>query len=136
MKKRANAKAPHRRKRVPRDPETTLQRGMSGEGADVDAAETMASTGDAAGSFSEVASGTATGFGVDRGEAVGTGGLAAGEDRDEVAGGDWWRENFRRRSYFPPEESAERFGEDEPTGWQKAADLEDDDDPGRDPEKE
>jgi len=76
------------------DPETTIQRGMTTEAADVDEAETMASTGNAAGSFQEIASGTATGVGLDREERVGTGGLAAGEDSDAVEAGDWWLENL------------------------------------------
>lgn len=61
---------------------------MSEEAIDVDEAETMASSGDASNSFQEIASGSATGLGIDRAESTGTGGLAAGEDTDEVAEGD------------------------------------------------
>jgi hypothetical protein len=48
------------------DPEDALEDGMSAEGAEVDRAETLASTGDAKGSFREIASGSATGVGIDR----------------------------------------------------------------------
>jgi len=61
---------------------------MSPEGAAVDEGETMASTGDQEGAFQDIASGTATGLGIDRGEEIGTGGLVADDDRDEVAEGD------------------------------------------------
>lgn len=105
------------------DPEKTMQRGMSTEGEEVDDSETMASTGDSEGAFQEIASGSATGLGIDRGEAVGTGGLAADEDLDEVAEGDSWRQNFRRRPYFAPGRSAEHFEPGERLGWVSGADL-------------
>jgi len=68
---------------------------MSTEGAEGDDAETMASTGNADASFQQIASGSATGLGLDRDEKIGTGGLAAGEDSDDVEAGDWWRMNLR-----------------------------------------
>ena len=77
----------------PHDPEDSIRRGMATEAAAEDEAETMASTGDSAGAFREIVTGTATGLGVDREETVGTGGLAAGEDLDETAEG-----GTRRRS--------------------------------------
>jgi hypothetical protein len=52
--------------RLDHDPEDLVEEGMSEEAADVDRAETLASTGDADGSFREIASGTATGLGLDR----------------------------------------------------------------------
>ena len=105
------------------DPEDTMQRGMSSEAEDVDEAETMASTGDAEGSFREIVTGSATGLGIDRGESIGTGGLAAGEDLDEVAEGDYWRQNFERRPFEEPERSAERFEPGERLGWVSSAGL-------------
>ena len=66
---------------IPHDTEDTTRRGMSSEAAAADDAETMASTGDSDNSFQDVVAGTATGLGIDRGESIGTGGLAAGEDR-------------------------------------------------------
>jgi hypothetical protein len=77
-----------RKKRAPRhlhDPERTLRQGMTKEGQEIDTSETMASTGDSAGSFREIVSGSATGIGVDRGESIGAEGLAAGDDSEEVA---------------------------------------------------
>jgi hypothetical protein len=73
--------------------------GMSTEGTVADEAETMASIGNSEGTFTDIATGTATGLGLDRGASIGTGGLAAGEDLDAVAEGDYWRQNFRRRAY-------------------------------------
>ena len=52
--------------RLEHDPEDALEEGMSDEAAEVDRAETLASTGDADGSFRDIASGSATGVGVDR----------------------------------------------------------------------
>lgn len=52
--------------RLDHDPEELLEEGMSTEAEGVDRAETLASTGDADGSFQEIASGSATGAGVDR----------------------------------------------------------------------
>ncbi|HEY2797477.1 MAG TPA: hypothetical protein VGK26_06275 [Thermoanaerobaculia bacterium] len=52
--------------RMDHDPEDLVEEGMSTEAAGVDRAETLASTGDAEGSFQEIASGSATGTGVDR----------------------------------------------------------------------
>ena len=113
------------------DPELTARRGMSTEGAEVDEAETMASTGDEAGSFREIASGTATGLGIDRGEAAGTGGFAADEDLDSVAEGDWSRQWYRREPFSPPEKSAERYDLSEHAhhrfGWEIGADLDEGD---------
>ena len=86
-----------RRPPASHDPEDSLRRGMTPEAAAEDEAETMASTGDSQGAFREIVTGTATGLGIDRGESVGTGGLAAGEDLDEVAEGDYWRQNYERR---------------------------------------
>jgi hypothetical protein len=74
---------------------------MTKEAAEVDDAETMASTGNASASFQEIASGTATGRGLDREETVGTGGLAAGEDADPVAEGDWYREELLAPAAYP-----------------------------------
>jgi hypothetical protein len=112
----------------PHDPEVTARRGMSSEGSVEDEAETMASTGDAGGAFQEIAAGTATGLGVDRGESIGTGGLAAGEDLDEVAEGDYWRQNFERRPYRDAGHSYEQFELGRPDssgrrGWQTGAGL-------------
>ena len=107
----------------PHDPEKTSQLGMSSEAVAEDEAETMASTGNSANSFQEVASGTATGLGVDRGEAIGTGGLAAGEDLDEVAAGDYWRQNFERNPYREPERPYDRYEPGERLGWVSAAGL-------------
>ena len=81
------------------DPEATARAGMSSEGVTADDAETMASTGNSEASFMDTVAGTATGIGIDRGESIGTGGLAAGEDLDPVAEGDYWRENLRREPY-------------------------------------
>ena len=75
-----------------------------------------------------------TGLGIDRGEATGTGGLASGEDRDEVAEGDYWRQGVEDGDYWeqglrkrPPgtdDQSAERFDvEGRELGWEKGADL-------------
>jgi hypothetical protein len=105
------------------DPEETARAGMSPEGAAEDEAETMASTGDSAGSFVEIASGTATGLGLDRGESIGTGGLAAGEDLDEVAAGDYWREYFERNPFRDPESPYYQCEPGECLGWEKAAGL-------------
>jgi hypothetical protein len=106
------------------DPESTMRAGMSTEASGVDAGETMASTGDEERAFEEIAAGTATGLGIDRGEAIGTGGLASGEDRDEVAEGDYWRQNFRSDPDAADDQSVERFDlQGESLGWEKGADL-------------
>ncbi|MEP6800928.1 MAG: hypothetical protein ABJC07_03255 [Acidobacteriota bacterium] len=58
--------------------------------------------------------------GGDRAVSTGTGGLAAGEDLDPVAEGDYWRENFRRRPYY---EAAREYSDYEPSyryGWERA----------------
>ena len=58
--------------------------------------------------------------GGDRAVSTGTGGLAAGEDLDPVAEGDYWRENFRRRPYY---EAEREFSHYEPAyryGWERA----------------
>jgi hypothetical protein len=113
------------------DPEETSRKGMSSEGEGVDQAETMASTGDEANAFQEIASGTATGLGIDRGEAVGTGGLAADEDLNPVAEGDWERQWFRREPFSPPEKPAEHYNLSEHGhhrfGWETGADLDEGD---------
>jgi hypothetical protein len=62
-------------------------------------------------------------MGGDRAISSGTGGLAAGEDLDPVAEGDYWRENFRRSPYDAAEtedryEPAYRFG------WTRAGQYE------------
>lgn len=59
-------------------------------------------------------------IGGDRAVSTGTGGLAAGEDLDPVAEGDYWRENFRRRPYY---EAEKEFSDYEPAyryGWERA----------------
>lgn len=122
------------RRKKPHDPESTMRAGMSTEASGVDAGETMASTGDEERAFEEIAAGTATGLGIDRGEAIGTGGLASGEDRDEVAEGDYWRQGVEQENYFQKglrqdpatddDQSAERFDlEGKELGWEKGADL-------------
>jgi len=108
------------RPRAAHDPEEVLGRGMSSEGVAEDEAETMASTGDSEGSFRDIVTGTATGLGIDRGESIGTGGLAAGEDLDEVAEGDYWRQNFQRRPYYEPGRPYERYEPGYRYGWQSA----------------
>jgi hypothetical protein len=106
------------------DPEGFAREGMSEEAADVDEAETMASSGDASNSFQEIASGSATGLGIDRGESLGTGGLAAGEDEDEVAEGDWWRQGLEDPA-VPNESSVERYDlEGRRLGWESGVDFE------------
>ncbi len=106
------------------DPETTARKGMSAEAAAVDDGETMASTGDEEGAFQQIASGTATGLGLDRGENIGTGGLASDEDRDDVAEGDYLRQLLRSDPFAAPERSAEHIdGEHGRLGWETGADL-------------
>jgi hypothetical protein len=106
------------------DPEGFARSGMSEEARDVDEAETMASSGDASNSFVEIASGSATGLGIDRAEAIGTGGLAAGEDEDEVAEGDWWRQELEDPA-LPNESSIERYDlEGRRLGWESGVDFE------------
>lgn len=104
--------------------EDAMRDGMSTEAAAVDTGETMASTGDADSMFREVASGTATGLGVDRGGATGVGGLAAGEDLDPVAEGDYWREAFTRRPYYDASRPYEDYEPGYRLGWEAAADPE------------
>lgn len=100
------------------DPEAALREGMSPEASGVDAGETMASTGNEDASFVDVASGAATGLGLDRGESVGTGGLAAGEDSDAVQEGESWLED----SSGAPDDAAERYAaEGGPFGWERSA---------------
>ncbi len=101
--------------------EDAMRDGMSTEAASVDESETMASTGDSESMFREVVSGTATGLGVDRGEATGVGGLAAGEDLDPVAEGDYWREAFARRPYGDADRSYEDYEPGFRLGWETAA---------------
>lgn len=115
--------APPARGRKPalHDPEDTLELGMSSDAAAEDQAETMASTGDSEGTFTDIVTGTATGLGIDRGESLGTGGLAAGEDLDEVAEGDYWRQNFERRPYYEAGRSYEHYEPGYRFGWQSAA---------------
>lgn len=102
--------------------EGLLREGMSSAATAVDVEETMASTGDSDSSFQQVASGTATGFGVDRGLATGVGGLAEGEDLDPVAEGDYWRENFRERPYYEAGTPYEDYEPGYRFGWETAAD--------------
>lgn len=113
------------------DPEATQRRGMSTEGKEVDDAETMASTGDESNAFQQIASGTATGLGVDRGESVGTGGFAADEDLDSVAEGDWSRQWFQREPFEPREKPADHYALAEHAhhrfGWETGADLDEGD---------
>ncbi len=124
MEKTPEKKARRTKSAKPHDPESTAHAGMSREGSGVDDAETMASTGDQEGAFQEIASGTATGLGLDRGESIGTGGLASDEDRDEVAEGDYWRQLLRSDPFAAPERSAEHFDENtHRLGWQTGADL-------------
>jgi len=111
------------RKARPHDAEDTLRRGMTTEAAAEDDAETMASTGNEDGSFREIVTGTATGLGIDRGEAIGTGGLAAGEDLDETAEGDYWREHFERRPWYQPGRPYEHYEPGFRLGWQSAAGI-------------
>lgn len=62
--------------------------------------------------------------GADRAVSTGTGGLAAGEDLDPVAEGDYWRENFRRRPYY---EAEKEYSDYEPAyryGWERAGQSE------------
>src|SRR6266508_717994 len=120
MAKRQDHGDAPRRKPAPHDSEETLRRGMATEAVAEDEAETMASTGDSLNSFVEIASGTATGLGIDRGESIGTGGLAAGEDLDEVAEGDYWRQNFRRRPYYESGTPYEHYEPGYRYGWQSA----------------
>jgi len=123
MTKKQDGRAVSRRTETPHDPEESVRRGMSSEGVAEDEAETMASTGDLGGTFVEIASGTATGLGIDRGEAIGTGGLAAGEDLDDVAEGDYWRQNFERRPYYQAGRSYEYYEPGIRFGWQSAAGI-------------
>src|SRR5437870_9564398 len=106
------------------DPEDTVRRGMATEGVAGDESETMASAGDSEGSFREIVTGTATGLGIDRGEAIGTGGLAAGEDLDEVAEGDYWRQNFERRPYREASHPYDQYEPGERPGRLSGAGLE------------
>ena len=106
------------------DPEATARAGMSEEAAAVDEGETMASTGDQEGAFREIAAGPATGLGIDRGEELGTAGLASDEDRDEIAEGDSWRQGLRRDPFAAPDRSAEHLGEEHRRlGWETGADM-------------
>ena len=106
------------------DPEATSREGMSAEGAAVDEGETMASTGDEEGAFQQITSGTATGLGLDRGENIGTGGLASDEDRDDVAEGDYLRQFLRSNPFAAPVRSAEHIDmEHGRLGWETGADL-------------
>jgi hypothetical protein len=110
------------KKRAGHDPERTERQGMSSEASGVDAAETMASTGDEEGAFREIASGTATGLGIDRGESIGTGGLAADEDRDDVEEGDPSRIGWE--PFYEADRTSERFDlEGRHFGWRTGADL-------------
>jgi hypothetical protein len=106
------------------DPEGFARHGMSEEAVEVEEAETMASSGDASNSFFEIASGSATGLGIDRAEALGTGGLATGEDEDEVAEGDWFRQELEDPA-VPNESSIERYDLDgRRLGWERGVDFE------------
>ncbi len=102
--------------------EEALREGMSSAATAVDEEETMASTGDSDSSLQQVASGTATGLGIDRGLATGVGGLTEGEDLDPVAEGDYWRENFRERPYYEAGTPYEDYEPGYRFGWETAAD--------------
>ncbi len=123
MAKRQDHGDAPRRRPAPHDSEETLRRGMATEAVAEDEAEAMASTGDSLNSFVEIASGTATGLGIDRGESIGTGGLAAGEDLDEVAEGDYWRQNFERRPYYQAGRPYEYYEPGYRFGWRSAVGL-------------
>ena len=69
-------------RRLEHDAEETVREGMSVEGEEVDQAETLASTGDLDSSFQEIASGSATGVGLDRTEF--TTGAASIRDADRA----------------------------------------------------
>ena len=58
--------------------------------------------------------------GGDRAVSTGTGGLAAGEDLDPVAEGDYWRENFRRRPYYQAEREYSDYEPAYRYGWERA----------------
>jgi len=62
-------------------------------------------------------------MGGDRAISSGIGGLAAGEDLDPVAEGDYWRENFRRSPYFAAE-TEERYEPAYRFGWVRAGQYE------------
>ncbi len=86
--------------RMDHDAEQSVRQGMSPDGAEVDEAETLASTGDSEGAFREIASGSATGIGIDREEFTGSGavrddGLAAADD-DGNDGDDSWLQDMPR----------------------------------------
>ena len=83
------------------DSEDVSRRGMSSDAAAADEAETMASTGDSENAFREI---------------------AAGEDLDEVAEGDYWRQNFRRRPYYQAGTPYEHYEPGFRYGWQSAID--------------
>ncbi len=103
------------------DSDRFMAEGMSTEAAAVDSEESLASLGSADRSFSEIAAGTAVGAGIDRGTSTGTGGLAAGEDLDPVAEGDYWRQLFRRRPYFEVGRPYEDYEPGYRYGWESAA---------------
>ncbi|MEP6769091.1 MAG: hypothetical protein ABJC61_10505 [Acidobacteriota bacterium] len=62
--------------------------------------------------------------GADRAVSTGTGGLAAGEDLDPVAEGDYWRENFRRRPYYEAEKEYSDYEPSYQYGWERAGQSE------------
>jgi hypothetical protein len=105
------------------DSERLADKGRSSEAELVDDTETMASDGNSSSQFFEVASGTATGYGVDRGMSTGTGGLAAGEDLDPVAEGDYWREHFREQPYVKADKGYQDYEPGFRLGWEAATDL-------------
>lgn len=73
-------------KRLDHDAEETVRQGMSVEGEEVDQAETLASTGDLESSFREIASGSATGVGLDRAESSAGAESIREADRTELLG--------------------------------------------------
>jgi hypothetical protein len=100
-------------RRMEHDAEETVREGMSVEGEEVDQAETLASTGDLESSFQEIASGSATGIGLDRtefttgaepipdvdrteflGSAAGRGKRETATDDDENDGDDSWLQDM------------------------------------------
>ncbi len=86
--------------RLDHDAETVVRQGMSPEGTEVDEAETLASTGDADGSFQEIASGSATGVGIDREEFTGSAAIRddglPSEDENGNDGDDSWLQDMPR----------------------------------------
>ncbi len=94
-------------RRMEHDAEETVREGMSVEGEEVDQAETLASTGDLESSFQEIASGSATGVGLDRTEFTTGAAPIRDADRTEFLGS----AGRSKRSESVPEED-ENDGDD------------------------